>query len=155
MRHRIDDSRGMYSLRNPQGRGSDRIEEMLLRSGIRKTRQRMAIAGALFRGGHCHMTAEKVLEAVEAGGHGVSLATVYNCLRQFVKAGLLREVSTGQGRCLFDTNTSDHQHFLDAATGKLIDIPAKGMRVSGIPPVPSGKRVAGIEIIVRLENCAG
>ena len=46
-------------------------------------------------------------------GVRVSLATVYNCLRQFTDAGLLREVVVDASRLYFDTNVGQHHHFFD------------------------------------------
>ena len=41
----------------------------------------------------------------------VSLATVYNKLRQFIQAGLLRPLAIDGTKLYFDTNVSNRQHF--------------------------------------------
>ena len=128
--------------------------ELLLRlrgAGLRPTRQRLALARLLFEKGDRHITADELhAEAVEAGV-GVSLATVYNTLNQFTAAGLLREVAVEAGRAYFDTNTSDHHHFYFEDRGKLVDIPAEGLSVAGVPNAPAGTEVARIDVIVRLK----
>jgi Fur family iron response transcriptional regulator len=127
--------------------------ELLLRLravGLRPTRQRLALARLLFEKGDRHVTADELhAEAVEAGV-GVSLATVYNTLNQFTEAGLLREVAVEAGRAYFDTNTSNHHHFYFEDRGKLVDIPAEGLSVEGVPNAPAGTEVARVDVIVRL-----
>ena|SRR5687767_2385516 len=129
--------------------------ELLLRlraAGLRPTRQRLALARLLFEKGDRHITADELhAEAVQAGV-GVSLATVYNTLNQFTAAGLLREVAVEAGRAYFDTNTSDHHHFYFEDRGRLVDIPAEGLKVAGVPSAPAGTEVARVDVIVRLRT---
>jgi Fur family transcriptional regulator, iron response regulator len=62
--------------------------ELLRAAHLRPTRQRLALVRLLFEQGDRHVTAEQLHgEAVEAAVR-VSLATVYNTLRQFIEAGL-------------------------------------------------------------------
>ncbi len=124
--------------------------QRLRAAGLRPTRQRLALGRLLFEKGDRHVTADELhAEAVEAGV-GVSLATVYNTLNQFAAAGLLREVAVEAGRAYFDTNTSDHHHFFFEDGGRLVDIPAEGLSVAGVPAAPSGTEVARVDVIVRL-----
>jgi Fur family iron response transcriptional regulator len=114
---------------------------------LRPTRQRLALAQLLLENGDRHVTAEELHgEAVIS----VSLATVYNTLHQFTEAGLLRETVVEPGRSYFDTNTADHHHFFCEATGKLHDIPAEQLSVSGLPLPPAGSEIRRVEIIVRI-----
>ena len=53
-------------------------------------------------------------------------------------------------RTFFDTNTVRHHHYLD--DGVLIDIPELRVDVSNLPALPAGKRIAGIDVIVRLDE---
>jgi Fur family transcriptional regulator, iron response regulator len=86
--------------------------ELLRAARLRPTRQRLALVRVLFERGDRHVTAEQLHGEVVEAAVGVSLATVYNTLRQFVEAGLLREVVVNSGPSYFDTNVSDHHHFL-------------------------------------------
>ena len=105
-------------------------------AGLRPTRQRLALVKLLFERGDRHVTAEQLHgEALESDIR-VSLATVYNTLHQFTRAGLLREVVVEAGRSYFDTNTSDHHHFFIADSGHLRDIPGEDVNVASLPEPP-------------------
>ena len=119
-------------------------------AGLRPTRQRLALARLLFSGDDRHLTAEQLHQEVEEISAGVSLATVYNTLHQFTSAGLLREVVVEPGRSVFDTNVADHHHFYHAGSGKLEDIPAGGVQISGLPQAPEGTQLERVDVIIRL-----
>ncbi len=130
------------------------IRRTLKAAGMRSTRQRQALASLLLRHGNRHVTAESLHSEALAEGVRVSLATVYNTLHRFTRAGLLRELVVDSGRSYFDTNTSPHHHFLDQRTGVLADIPSGRLRVTGIPTPPEGTEIAGVEVIVRVRSGA-
>lgn len=128
------------------------VLERLKTVGLRPTRQRLALARLLFDGEDRHVTAEQLHgEAVNARIR-VSLATVYNTLHQFTKAGLLHEIVVDSGRSYFDTNMSDHHHFFFEDSGDLRDIPGAEVNVNQLPPVPDGAEVSRVDVIVRLKN---
>jgi len=124
--------------------------KLLERAGLRPTRQRLALATLLFGSGDRHVNAEMLHEEAVRSGVRVSLATIYNTLHQFVRAGLLREIAIGGQRAYFDTNTSNHNHFFVEPDGKLVDIPGSGIRVDGLPEPPEHLRIAHIDVVVRL-----
>ncbi|MEZ5842825.1 MAG: Fur family transcriptional regulator [Hyphomicrobiaceae bacterium] len=124
--------------------------ERLRRAGLRPTRQRVALGELLFATGDRHVTAELLHGEAVAAGERVSLATVYNTLHQFKRAGLLRELAIEGSRSYFDTNTSNHNHFLIESDGKLVDIPSDRIRVDGLPEPPEGMRISHIDVVVRL-----
>lgn len=119
-------------------------------SGLRPTRQRIALGRLLFGNGDRHVTAEQLHAEAEGSGEHVSLATVYNTLHQFRRAGLVRELAVDGSKAYFDTNTSNHNHFLVESTGELKDIPADSISVSGLPEPPDGMRISHIDVVVRL-----
>jgi len=126
------------------------VSSLLRRAGLRPTRQRMALATLLFGHGDRHVTAETLHEEAVKSGERVSLATVYNTLHQFERAGLLREIAIGGQRAYFDTNISNHNHFFIEADGCLVDIPGSAIRVDGLPEPPEHLRISHIDVVVRL-----
>ena len=124
--------------------------KLLRRAGLRPTRQRVALATLLFGAGDRHVTAEILHEEAVRAGERVSLATVYNTLHQFKRAGLLREIAIGGQRAYFDTNTSNHNHYFIEGDGKLMDIPGDTIRVDGLPEPPQDLKISHIDVVVRL-----
>jgi len=120
--------------------------------GVRPTRQRVALAALLVGDGqHRHATAESLFEAVRAHGEKVSLATVYNTLRAFSHAGLLREITVNGAKSYFDTDTSNHAHFYWEDTGELAD--AKGpVTVENLPHPPAGAEISKVDVVIRLRK---
>ena len=127
------------------------LGEKLRKSGLRPTKQRLALAHILFAGGDRHVCAESLHAEAVAQGIKVSLATVYNALNQMKTAGLLREIATEGDRSYYDTNTSNHYHFLDEVSGELHDIAPGTFHISGLPVVPKGRAIDRIDVIVRLK----
>jgi Fur family iron response transcriptional regulator len=126
--------------------------EKLRGVGLKPTRQRIALAQILFGSGHRHITAEELHSEAAAARIPVSLATIYNTLNQFTRAGLLREVAIEGDHTYFDTNTSNHFHYYMEAEGRLFDIDMAELSVKGLPEPPPGTKIARIDIIVRLER---
>src|SRR4029453_3125411 len=99
------------------------VSKLLRQAGLRPTRQRVALALLLFGSGDRHVTAEMLHEEAVRSGERVSLATVYNPLHQFQRAGLLREIAIGGQRAYFVTKTSNPHPFFFQATGLLGELP--------------------------------
>jgi Fur family iron response transcriptional regulator len=128
----------------------DDIGGLLRDAGLRPTRQRIALATLLYCKGDRHVTAELLHEEAVEAGEQVSLATVYNTLHQFQSAGLLREIAIGGQRTYFDTNVSNHNHFLIESEGRLVDIASSNIQVNGLPEPPAGLRISHVDVVVRL-----
>ncbi len=126
------------------------VPDLIRQAGLRPTRQRLALGGLLFGGEDRHVTAEQLHAEVEALGEHVSLATVYNTLHQFKRAGLVRELAIDGSKAYFDTNTSNHSHFMLESSGGLMDIPGDTIQVCGLPEPPEGMRITHIDVVVRL-----
>jgi Fur family iron response transcriptional regulator len=126
----------------------DALVEILRRHGINPTHQRIEIAYALFERG-AHLSADEILGLVNARHAETSKATVYNTLKLFLERGLVRELIVDPDRVFYDPNTAPHHHFYDVVTGALTDIPAEGVRVEGLPPLPPGTVAEGVDVIVR------
>jgi Fur family transcriptional regulator, iron response regulator len=128
------------------------VRMKLWAAGLRPTRQRMALGWLLFAKGDRHVTAEILQEEAQASRVSISLATIYNSLHQFTQAGLLREIAIDGSRTYFDTNVSDHHHFLVEGTNTLIDIPEVLIDQQKLPPPPPGKIIARVDVVVRLRD---
>jgi Fur family transcriptional regulator, iron response regulator len=134
----------------PAVRTEAEIGDMLRTAGLRPTRQRLALGTLLFGRGDRHVSAEMLHAEAVAEGERVSLATVYNTLHQFKRAGLVRELAIEGTKAYFDTNTSSHHHFYLEREGELMDIPPGTLQVNGLPEVPEGLRISHVDVVVRL-----
>ena len=132
-------------------RAYSHILDQLRASGLRPTRQRLALAKLLFDGDDRHTTAEMLHADAVGGNIKVSLATVYNTLHQFTSAGLLREIVVDASRSYFDTNTSAHHHFFFEGSGRLEDIPDSDLVVDRLPAAPPGTHIKSVDVVVRLQ----
>ena len=124
------------------------VAQMLRAHGITPTHQRIEIALVMFEK-RWHPSAEQILAAVNVRYAETSKATVYNTLKLFLDKGLVRELIVDPNKVFYDSNTDVHHHFYDVSTGEITDIPADGVRIDGLPPLPAGLVTAGIDIIVR------
>lgn len=118
---------------------------------ILPTQQRLQIAQVLLTRDQ-HVSAEQVLDMVNATGSGVSKATVYNTLGLFAEKGILREVNVDPSRAFYDTNRSNHHHFYNVDTGELSDIDTGQVPVDQLPVPPQGTVLDGVEVIIRVRN---
>ena len=128
------------------------LRSKLRASGMRPTRQRIALGWLLFAKGDRHVTAEKLYEEATGARVAISLATVYNTLHQFTQAGLLREIAVDGSKTWFDTNTAQHHHFLVEDTQMLSDIPGSQVDVMGLPDAPEGMEIVRVDVVVRLRR---
>ncbi len=130
------------------------IKNRLTEAGLRPTRQRLAVAELLLQGEHRHVSAEGLLAEARQAGAAVSQATVYNILRQFADAGLIRELSIGAGRSWFDTRTSAHVHVLDESTGAIrdLDFDPHALGLLEALNLPPDVRVSDISILLRVKQ---
>jgi Fur family iron response transcriptional regulator len=126
----------------------EEIAQRLRAHGVAPTHQRIEIAHVLFE--RCeHLSADQILAHVNARHAEASKATVYNTLRLFLDRKLIRELIVDPTKVFYDPNTDPHHHFYDVVTGELTDIPAEGVKVEGLPPLPPGTVADGVDVIVR------
>jgi Fur family peroxide stress response transcriptional regulator len=68
-----------------------------------------------------HLTAGEIFEAAKRVLPAISFATVYNSLKYLKEAGLISEISFGNGASRYDRVTARHDHALCSRCGKLVD----------------------------------
>lgn len=119
-------------------------------AGLRPTRQRVQLADLIFEKGDRHLTAEELHEDAMASGVSCSLATIYNTLHQFTDAGMLRVLSLDSNKTFFDTNVSDHHHFIVEGSEDVMDIDPNMISITGLPDAPEGMEIANVDVVVRL-----
>ena len=128
--------------------------EKLRSSGLRPTKQRIKICKLLFdRKQTFHFTINNLSKILKKDkSEKISLATIYNTVHSFKKKGYLKEISVNKDKSYFDTNTSDHHHFLDINTNELIDLNKEDVDKINIKKNLSGKKINSIEVLVKIEN---
>ena len=130
------------------------ILKKLRTSGLRPTKQRVEIAKFLFdRDTTFHFTIESLENHLtKKTTCKFALATIYNTVHAFKKAGHLSEVDVRGKKNYFDTNTSNHHHFYDNETSELIDIDASEIVIQKIPKAPNGKKIKNVDVFINLKN---
>ncbi len=132
------------------------ILNKLRSSDLRPTKQRVEIAKFLFnREKTFHFTVEGLASILaKKTTTKFALATIYNTVHAFKKAGHLSEVHLKgkNNKTYFDTNVSNHHHFYDKETSELIDINESEIRFEKIPKAPEGKKIKSLEVIINLKN---
>ena len=125
----------------------------LASADLRPTRQRVSLAALLVGDGrNRHVTAESLYEACRAAEEKVSLATVYNTLRAFCAAGLVREITVDGSKSYFDTRIDDHPHFFWEDDATLTDAPASELEIARLPKAPEGAEIAKVDVVIRLRR---
>ncbi|AZS17227.1 MULTISPECIES: peroxide-responsive transcriptional repressor PerR [Paenibacillus] len=94
--------------------------EQLKMNGVRITPQRHAILSYLMDT-MGHPTADEIYRALEPRFPNMSVATVYNNLKMFIEAGLVRELTYGDSSSRFDADVSNHYHIICEKCGKIED----------------------------------
>lgn len=129
-----------------------RVLEVLREAGVNPTSQRVEIGYALFSS-CAHLSAEEIMQRVNADYPVVSKATVYNTLGLFADHSLVREVIVEPGKVFYDPNVSLHHHFYYVDSGELLDIPASALQIDKLPELPLETEVERVEVVIRLRRC--
>ena len=130
------------------------IINKLRSSNLRPTKQRILIAKKLFdRKKTFHFTAETLNKAVnKKRDTRISLATIYNTVEAFKKAGHIREILTNNSKSYYDTNIKSHHHFYDPDSKKLTYIDYQEVIFNKVPNPPKGKKIKDLEVVISLQK---
>ena len=128
--------------------------EKLRSSGLRPTKQRIAICKLLFdRKDTFHFTINNLKNIlIKNSLKKISLATIYNTVHAFKSKGYLKEISINTDKNYFDTNVSNHHHFFDESKNELIDLIDKDISNLKIKKHIPGKKIKSIEVLIKIEN---
>ena len=129
----------------------DQMMKKLSNKGIRPTKQRMILAKLLFEKGDRHISVKELYTEVQKEDRKISLATIYNTLKQFTNIGLLKELVIDQNKSIYCSNHDSHYHLYIEDEGKIIDIPQKNIDLN-IPELPACLKFHNIDIIVRIRT---
>ena len=119
--------------------------------GLRPTKQRMILIKLLFKNPDRHISADQIYEEVKKEDRKISLATIYNALKQFTKLGLLKELVVDQNKSIYCTNHDPHYHLYIEDEGKVIDIPQKNIDLN-IPSIPACLSLHNVDVVVRVRT---
>ena len=130
------------------------IINKLRSSNLRPTKQRILIAKKLFdRKKTFHFTAETLNKAVnKKKDTRISIATIYNTVEAFKKAGHIRKILTNNSKSYYDTNIKSHHHFYDPDSNKLTDIDYQEVILKKIPNPPKYKKIKDLEVVISLQK---
>lgn len=123
---------------------------LLNHCSIRPTRQRLSLASLLFSKGNRHVTAEALLAEARAARVQASYATIYNVLKCFADAGLVRCLAVEGHPMIFDTNIGPHHHFFFEDSAEITDLAFDDVTITGLPQPPEGYEIAKVDVVVRL-----
>ena len=128
--------------------------EKLRASGLRPTKQRIAICKLLFqRKDTFHFTINNLNNILKNSSvEKISLATIYNTIYVFKKKGYLKEISINSYKSYFDTNVTHHHHFFNESTNEIIDLKDSDVGKIKIKKVIPGKKIKTIEVLVKIAN---
>lgn len=102
---------------------AEHLEQALAKlktTGVRMTPQRHAILSYLLDT-MTHPTADEIYRALEPRFPSMSVATVYNNLKVFMEAGLVRELTYGDNSSRFDADMTEHYHAQCEVCGTISD----------------------------------
>ena len=123
-----------------------RYEESIAQDGLRLTRQRKHVYGALLQR-QDHPTAMEVFLRAKPEMESLSLATVYNVLETLAERGLVRKVHLDSGSTRYCANNAKHGHFTCTGCGAVMDVPLlPGAELEKLHHLPRGYTVTQQEV---------
>jgi Fe2+ or Zn2+ uptake regulation protein len=117
-------------------------------AGLRVTRQRIAILGALAALGG-HRAAEEVATSLAAAGVRVPRASLYHALGSLAAAGVLMVADAGPGVARYEAASTWHHHLVCRSCGAIVDVPClRGSRPCLDAEIP-GATIDEAQVIFR------
>lgn len=143
-----------------EGAGSDGISgngryparDLLAASGLKATRQRVALIELLFGQGGRHVSVESLHDELIRSGAPGSISSIYRSLKGFSEIGLLRRIPIYGSTAYFDTQLGHHHHFYAVNEDRLIDVSARDISVCDIPSPPDGYELVSVDVLLRIRR---
>lgn len=136
--------------------GSDSyLADQLRAAGLRVTRPRLAVSRCLLEAVDEHLTADRVLVRLRAGGCRCARASVYNVLKDLAGSGLVQRIAVHDGATYFDPVTRPHPHLYIPETGELLDLPPESMPDADSLGLSPELRVQHVSMVVHASRRAG
>jgi Fur family peroxide stress response transcriptional regulator len=98
----------------------ENIIAILKKENIRVTPQRQEMI-AILKNTNDHFTAEEIYQILVKQFPSVSIATVYNNLKLFIKLGFVQELQFGEGLSKYEWINEEHYHIICTSCGKIED----------------------------------
>lgn len=130
------------------------IHDILENRGLRVTRQRLIVAKYIFGRKKCLIDANRLYEDIASSGEDISLATIYNTLHHFTKAGLVRPVASSGQKSFFIANCRNSS-FFHYESGKVIVLYGHEPDVQKLPLPPEGFEISHIDVAIHLVKKTG
>jgi len=126
-------------------------------AGLRKSKSRLALLRSMRAELPPHFTVHDLREAVRSQRLKASLATVYNCLNDFTRAGLLTRISAPTGELYYDTRCDRHHHVFIEERMELLEIEDSDVEIHAdgtikIPPRHLRHESGRIELLVIIKK---
>ncbi len=122
---------------------------MLRGAGLRVTRPRIAVLGAVHE--HPHADTNSIIGAVRGDLGEVSHQAVYDGLRVLSDSGLLRQIQPPGSVALYETQTGDnHHHMVCRGCGAVADVECAAGQAPCLEPLETrGYRIDESEVVHR------
>lgn len=111
-------------------RNLEPLIEQFKQHGYKMTPQRRAIINVIADCTSLHPTAEQIHDLVTEQMPDLSLATVYNTLRELVGIDQIFELSLGVGTRHYELSREEHAHLVCLQCGKIRDVPGDVRQVA-------------------------
>ena len=113
--------------------------------GLKVTPQRRYIFQVL-EGNGSHPSADEVYDRVKVSMPDISLATVYNTLRELVELGEVRALDLGEGKSRYDPDTANHHHLTCVRCRSVVDVVCDAHAFELAPEQRHGHRILGADV---------
>ena len=125
------------------------FEQAMEKCALRATGQRRDLYQLMHEIRPKHFTAGQLHASAREHGIGVSLATVYNTIKTFELAGLVRNIAIHDHLTVYDTEIEPHAHLYNETTGEIEDLDPALLQDLNIK-VPDEYEISGLHLVFRL-----